>query len=188
MSDLAAYPPASRVFAENVVSSPKVGSKDHVFNNQHGTISTKLITLTGSGGIANNIVFTVTETIEVFKLQGFVSTALQNCGTASLGFFDGSVTTDITQPTPGATLTNFVANSWVGVTGTAGAALTVKNANAGYVFSPTTNILLQPLILGQKSGATSTVEFTYTTSNTPTSGAIQFEMWWRPLTTNAAVV
>jgi hypothetical protein len=68
--------------------------------------------------------------------------------------------------------------------------LTYKTADAGSMLEPAViqNQMFSPLILVQKTGDIETnIEYVYTTTDDPTSGAIKFNVRWLPLTSDANV-
>ena len=153
------------------------------------TVSSK--SLTASNTTAVVPIFTVTGQVKVTRIYGIVTTTLvSNCTAAYWRLNDGSVTTDITLSS-GATLSTFAAGSFIGRTTLVASALVGKNSTSGQIqdiAAATTKNILQPFIAGQAvGGATTNIEFVYTTTNTPISGAIDFYLRWVPLAPNSYV-
>lgn len=155
---------------------------------QLGMVSADSQALSASGATANVPIFTVTGTIQVNAIYGVVTTALGNCTAAYWRFNDGSNQSNITLNT-GTTLTNAGIGAAIVKKGLAGAALTLLNSDQERVSEPTTleTLYFSPFVLTAKNGTTTNIEFTYTTSDTPTSGAITFYLGWVPLSADGAV-
>lgn len=135
--------------------------------------------------------FTITGDVYVVSLYGVVTTALGANNTAAYWRInDGSAQASISLST-GTTLSAAPAGSLIVRDSIASVALALKSASAAGVQDPvaaTAPSLFMPFALVQKTGnVTSTVEFLYTTTDTPTTGAIDFYIGWVPLTTGATV-
>lgn len=155
----------------------------------HGALSTDSQTLTANNTTANVPIFTVTGTIEVLGLWGIVTTVLgANHTTAFWRMNDGTNTPAITLAT-GTTLSAANLGSIIAKKGLAAAALTLTQADQTRVSEPTTleTTYFSPFVINAKNTATSNIEYSYATTDTPTSGAIQFFLRWIPLSVNANV-
>ena len=73
--------------------------------------------------------------------------------------------------------------------GLAAAALTLLTSAAGRVSEPTTleTQYFSPFVAVKKSGATTQIEYVYATTDTPTSGVIQFFVSWLPVSADGMV-
>lgn len=153
-----------------------------------GITSSSEITLVGSGAAVTVPVFHVTGSIEVRALYGVVTTNLANHTAAAWLLNDQGATIYITA-VGGTSLTNIKAGSMIVKKGLVGAALTaLTNAN-GVISEPTTleTTYFSPFVMVKKTAAVTDIEYGYTTSDTPTTGAIKFYLRWLPLSDDAAV-
>lgn len=146
-------------------------------------------TLVGSGATVAVPIFGITGEVLVFGLWGVVTTALGNNTVAYFRLNDQTAQTNITNST-GTTLTGATAGSAILKITTSGSALTLLNASAAHFQETAANHMeLQNFIVVQKTGGVATnIEFVYTTSDTPTTGAITFYLGWIPLSAGASVV
>lgn len=132
------------------------------------------------------VIFTLTGAVQVLALWGEVTTALSSNVTAAfVQLNDQTASPDITLAT-GVTLSSLGVGTLIVKEGLTAAALVAKDVAAGYFeeSTPAGQPSFTPFIIGKKTGATTTVDFTYTTTNTPSSGAILWHALWLPLTSN----
>lgn len=154
-----------------------------------GVISRDTQTLTANNTTAHVPIFGITGTIEVRALYGVVLTTLgANHTAAGWRLNDQTAQVDITLAA-GTTLSAAAAGSVIVKKGLAGAALALLNNSAGVVSEPTTleTMFFSPFVITKKTGATTNIEYSYTTTDTPTSGVIQFFMRWMPVSQDASV-
>lgn len=141
-------------------------------------------TLTGNNTTVATPIFGVTGSVLITALYGVVTTTLGANNTAAYWRLnDQSAQVNITLST-GTTLSAKTAGSTIVKKGLAAAALTVLDAAAGVVSEPTTleTEYFSPFTLVQKTGGVATnIEFVYTTTDTPTTGAITFYAKYIPL-------
>lgn len=153
-------------------------------------ITSKSITFSGSNTTVNVPLFSVTGSVEVKSLYGVVTTALGNHTAAYFRFNDGTAAVDITLAT-GTTLSSATAGSVVSRRSLVTVAAAFNNSSAARVSDPVnanTSSYFSPFVASQKTNSVSSnIEYTYTTTDTPTSGAIQFFCEWRPLSDNGNV-
>ena len=147
-----------------------------------GMVLTNTLTFTGDGATVATPLFHITGTVQVLGLWGVVTTALENHTAAHWRLNDQGAQVDITKAS-GTTLTNMIAGSAIVKKGLAGAALTLLDNAAGKVSEPTTleTMFFSPFVLVKKTGAVTDIEYVYTTSDSPTHGAIQFFVNWIPV-------
>lgn len=133
-------------------------------------------------------IFTITGDIEVRGLWGVVTTVLGANNTAAYWRLnDQTAQVNITLNT-GTTLSAAAAGSLIAKYTTVGSALVLSTSAAGRIHETTANHEeLQPFTIVAKNGATTNIEFVYSTTDTPTSGAIQFFLRWLPLSINSNV-
>lgn len=159
-------------------------------NEEASNVASNSKTLSANNTTANVAIFGITGTIEVVALYGVVTTTL---GANHTGAFfrlnDQSAQTNITLNTVGVTLSGFAVGAFIGKTALAATLATVKNANVGQFYEGATAgiPLLSPFQITKKNGAATNIEYTYTTTDAPTSGVIQFFLEWIPRSADAAV-
>ena len=154
-----------------------------------GLLATDTKTFTDNNTTAYIPIFGITGVIEIRGLWGIVTTALGNHTAAYWRLNDQTAQVSITLST-GTTLSSAPADSLILKNGLAAAALTYKSAAAGFVSEPTTleTMIFSPIILGTKTAlTTTTIEYVYTTTDTPTSGQIQFFLRFLPISSDASV-
>lgn len=140
-------------------------------------------TLTGSGATVAVPLFSVTGTVSVLALWGNVTTALGNCTATAWRLNDGSAQSDITLAT-GTSLTNATAGSIILRRLLATNALNFDNASQERVQDAggTGVSNFSEFVAVQKTaGVATNIEFVYTTSDTPTTGVINFYIQYVPL-------
>ena len=121
-------------------------------------------------------IFGVTGSVNVLALWGVVTTALGANHTAAYWRLnDQTAQVNITLNT-GTTLSAIAAGSLLTKIGLAAAALSKVDNAAGRVNEPTTleTPYFSPFEATKKLNATTNIEYNYTTTDTPTSGVIQF--------------
>lgn len=150
--------------------------------------STATTTLNVNNTTGSLVAFTITGSIEAY-IYGVVTTVLSsNVTAAHLRLNDQSATVDITLNT-GVALSSAPVGSIIARTGLVASALTLKSAAAGAFQDAASagNGVLTPFIVTKKSGATTTIDFRYTTTNAPSTGAIQWFLVWQARSADAAV-
>lgn len=147
-------------------------------------------TLSANLASANVPIFGITGTVRVTKLYGVVTTTL---GANHTGAFfrlnDQTSQINITLNTVGSTLSAFTAGAWLGKTGLNTLLLSVKNNNAGQfteALAAATNLFSEFTVI-KKTGAATNIEYNYSTTDTPTSGVIQFFIEYQPLSADGSV-
>lgn len=141
------------------------------------------MTLNANNATAAVPIFGVTGVVEVMRLWGVVTTDLGSNVTASFWRLnDQTAQLNITLNT-GTILSSLKAGSWIVKKDLAATALTKKDNAAGALSEPTTleTMIWSPIVIVKKTAATTNIEFVYTTTNTPTSGVIQFFAEYRAL-------
>lgn len=157
---------------------------------QNGLLTLDKQILVGSGGTVTLPIFSLTGTVLVNALFGVVTTALGNNTAAYWRLNDGSAQSNITLNT-GTTLTNATVGSTIVKKGLATAALVLLEASQERISEPTVSetSYFSPFVAQQTTGGIATnVEFVYTTSDTPTTGAITFSLGWVPLTPGSRIL
>lgn len=148
-----------------------------------GLITTDAQVLVGSGATIAVPLFTVTGAVEVTALYGVVTTTLGNNTAAAWRTNDGSTQNDITLST-GTTLTGAIKGAIIAKKALKASALTLIAGTSAQVDESGANLpFFQPFVIQANAAATSNIEFVYTTSDTPTTGAITFYLRWAPIAT-----
>lgn len=146
-------------------------------------------TLSANNATASTAIFSLTGSVEVLRIWGVVTTVLgSNHTAAGYRLNDQAAQVDITLAA-GTTLSSAAAGSVIAKAGLAAAAVVLINNSAGRVNEPTTleTTYFSPFTLVKKTAATTNIEYTYTTTNTPTTGVIQHFVEYRPLSVDGAL-
>lgn len=154
-----------------------------------GVVSRSSKTLTGNNTTVAVPVFGITGTVNVIGIYGVVTTDLGANNTAAYWRLnDQTAQVNITLNT-GTTISAVKAGSVIVKKGLAAAALVLLDNAAGRVSEPTTleTTYFSPFVGTQKTGAATNIEFVYTTTDTPTSGTIQFFLVWLPVSADATI-
>ncbi len=162
----------------------------HVPITQLGLTTIDSQTLTANNTTADVPIFGITGSILVNALYGVVTTALGvNNTTAYWRLNDQTTQSNITVNT-GTTLSAAPVGSMIVKKDVAANALVLLSASQERVSEPTTleTLYFSPFVVQQKTGAVETnIEFVYSTTDTPTTGAITFYLGWVPLSVGATV-
>jgi hypothetical protein len=149
-------------------------------------IETKSITLDANNTTKAHRVFTVTGRVMVEGLYGVVTTALGSAVTAAHWRTNDQTATLPISAVAGTTLSSFTVGSVLTRKSIVSVALSADNASAAKVIDPvaaTAPGFFMPFTVVQKTGGVQTdIEFVYTTTNAPTTGAITFYAIFKPLT------
>lgn len=159
-----------------------------ISNRKFGRVS-RSQTLSGSNTTVATALFRVTGTVQINQIYGVVTTALgSNVTAAYYRLNDQTAQVDITLNT-GTTLSSVAAGSTIVKKGLAAAAVTLLNNSAGRVSEPTTleTSYFSPFVAMKKTAANTDVEFVYSTTNTPTSGAITHYIEYEALSDDGLV-
>jgi hypothetical protein len=155
-----------------------------------------LLVSTSKTLVANNTtaavpIFSLTGTVDVLALYGIVTTVLGSNNTAA--FFrlnDQTAQVSITLAT-GTTLSSAPVGSLILRNALAATALVLKSSAAGAIVEPNTAAAPDPFVpfmITQKTGSiTTNIEFDYTTTNTPTTGVIQFFAKYLPVSSGSGL-
>lgn len=158
------------------------------FSNQSKLVASSK-TLSANNTTANIPIFRVTGAVRVTKLYGIVTTVLGSNQTAAYWRLnDQTAQVNITLNT-GTTVSAAVAGSELAKNGLATAALVLSNSSAGRVAEPGAAELTvkSEFEVIAKSGANTDIEYTYSTTNTPTTGAIQFFVEYQALSADGSI-
>lgn len=153
-----------------------------------GLITPSSKTLSGSNTTTAVPIYTVTGQVEITALYGVITTALGNNTAAYWRTNDGSTQNNITLNT-GTALTNAIVGGVISKKAGVGTALTLTAGTSAQVAESATAgaTYFQDFVLYANPLVTSNIEFVYTTTDTPTTGAITFYCRWVPLTSGSSV-
>lgn len=167
---------------------PTIGE---LLNSKYNKAS-KLATLSANNTTASVILFRVTGTVEITQLYGIVTTVLSsNVTAAHLRINDQTATVDITA-SAGTALSSLPVGSKVTRHSVNTVAIKADSSAAAKVIDPvaaTAPAVHMPFEVVQKTAAVQTdIEFRYTTTNTPATGAITFYVEWQPISEGSTLV
>lgn len=160
------------------------------YNRAATLLATKSYTTNVNNGTANGALFSITGTVRILKLYGVVTTVLGTNHTgAYFNLYDQTARVNITLNTVGVTLSSFAVGSIVAKTALAATLATIQSNAAGAIIEPATaqGLVFSEFVAVKKTGAVTEIDYTYTSTNTPTSGVIQFFCEWQPMSADAAV-
>lgn len=134
-------------------------------------------------------IFRLTGAVLVIRLYGVVLTALGNHTAAAFRLNDQTLQTDITLNT-GVSLSSASAGSVIAKRALATSAAQASLSSVGRFNEGSTagTRYYGEFNLTKKSGATTDIEYVYTTTDTPTSGSIQFFVEYIPVSSDGALV
>lgn len=152
----------------------------------------KELTFTGNNTTVATAIFTVTGAVMVTRIWGEVTTDFgANHTDAHFRVNDQTATDQIITKATTLTLNGISDGAVIFKTGLITAVATYKSADVGSVYEPTTlqTSIFTPFVVIQKTGGIQTdIEYVYTTTDTPTSGAMKFYVSYYPLTEDGSVV
>lgn len=159
-------------------------------NEEATNVANTTKTTNANNTTANVPIFRITGTVEVKGLYAIVTTVLGANHTGS--FFrlnDQTAQTNITQSVAPTALSAAAVGTFIGKTALSATIATVQTPAAGRFYeSATAGIpLLAGFFVTKKTAANTDIEYTYSTTDAPTSGAIQFFLEWIPRSADAAV-
>lgn len=154
-----------------------------------GVVTRSSVTLNGNNTTVNVPVFGITGTVNVVGIYGVVTTDLGANNTAAYWRLNDQTAQPAITLSTGTTLSAVKAGSVIVKKGLAAAALVLLDNAAGRVSEPTTleTSYFSPFVATKKTGAATNIEFVYTTTDTPTSGVIQFFVVWLPISADGKV-
>lgn len=163
---------------------------DHQPITWRGVISASPHALTANNTTAAVPIFTVVGQVEVTGLYGVITTTLGANNTAAYWRTnDGSTQNSITLNT-GTALSAAVAGGTLSKKAGVATALTLTAGTSGQVLESGTAgaTYFQDFVLQATPGVTTNIEFVYSTTDAPTSGAITFYVRWVPITQGSSIV
>ncbi len=163
---------------------------NHVPITTDGLVTSDSQTLIGNNTTVNVPIFTIQGSVECRGLWGVVTTVLGSNNTAAYWRVNDQTNQSNITVNTGTTLSAAPVGSLIVKKGLAATALTLLSASQERVSEPTTleTPYFSPFVITALPTATTNIEFTYSTTNAPTTGVIQFFLRWLPLTNNANVI
>jgi hypothetical protein len=155
-----------------------------------GATVTKSITLSANNTTAAVPIFTLTGIVRA-ELYGVVTTAIGSNHTAEkFQINDGTLVQDISVSTGVDALSSAPVGTLIARVRQYAGPLSIASTATGGIGDPDVQNtpFLCEFIAVKKSSATTQIEYVYTTTNTPTSGAIKFYCKYLPLSDDGAVV
>jgi hypothetical protein len=175
---------ATKAYADSVASAAQTAAEAYAESLMDTTVP-KSITLSANNTTATVDIFTVTGVgIEIVALIGLVTTGIGSNHTASqIVAYDGSTTVDVTATGADPLSAAAVGTVLAAISATNPLAIVDRSAVSAGDSTPNA-----PLIsVFTKTGATTKIQYKYTTTNAPTSGAITWYLTYKPIADGAAV-
>lgn len=147
-------------------------------------------TLSANNTTANVQLFRVTGNVRILKLYGIVTTVIgANHTGAYFRTNDQTAQLDLTLSAVGVALSAAAVGTMIARTALAATLATVKTAAAGRLTEPASAGILvnAEFEVTAKGSANTDIEYTYTTTDAPTSGVIQFFVEYEPLSADGAI-
>jgi len=154
-----------------------------------GLTAIKSLTLSGNNTTVAAPIFSITGSVEIRAIWGVITTTLGANHTAAHWRLNDQTAQVVITAAAGTALSAKKAGSVIVKKGLAGAALSLLDNAAGVISEPTTleTTYYSPFVAVKKTAAVTNIEYVYTTTDAPTSGAIKFYCRYLPLTDDASV-
>lgn len=145
--------------------------------------------LTGNNTTVTTPIFTITGTVEIRGLWAVVTTVIGANHTAAYFRLNDQTAQPAITASSGVTLSGLAVGTTLVKKGLAAAAVTLLDNAAGRVSEPTTleTTFFSPFVAMKKTAALTQIEYLYTTTDTPTSGSIQFFVRFLPVSTDGTI-
>lgn len=144
----------------------------------------KTITLDASNTTKSHVIFTVTGSVLIHRIWGEVTTVIgANHTKGHLRTNDQTATIDLSESVTGATLSALAVGTMLWRSGVLATALQLDDNAVGAIQDAVSagNRVFSPFAVTKKSGAVTTIDYRYTSTDTPHSGAIKWRADWEPL-------
>jgi len=148
----------------------------------------KAITLAGSNATVRTDLFKVSGSVKM-RIWGVVTTVIGANHTAGHLQVDDGTAQDLITAAAGVTISTFEAGSLISKEGLVATALTGTQADQGRVEEPAAagDPSLQEFTVTANPAADTHIEYSYATTDTPTTGAIKWFCEWEPMDDNGLV-
>jgi hypothetical protein len=146
-------------------------------------------TLTGSNTTVATPLFHIIGSVLILALYGVVTTDLGANHTASAYRINDQTAQVYLTAVAGTDISAIKAGSLIVKKGVVATAISKVDNVAGAILEPTTleTNLFTPVLVTKKTGATTDIEYRYTTTDAPTSGAIQHVVYYLPISQDGAL-
>lgn len=161
-----------------------------IFPPEQPRTETSSQTIAGSNTTEALSIFRVTGAVQITKLYGIVTTVLgSDHDGAYFRLNDQTAQVSLTESGTGADFAGLVAGSIIAKNDLVGVAARSADSAAGAILEEGAagQQMFQPFIMVKKPAANTDIEYVYTTTETPTSGAIKFFCEWLPLSDDGNV-
>lgn len=155
-----------------------------------GVVSNKVQVLTGNNTTVNTPLFRITGAVEIRALWAVVTVDLGANHTAAAWRLNDQAAQVYITAVGGTTLSAIKAGSSIVKKGVVATALTKLDNAAGVISEPSTleTTYFSPFVMVKKTAANTDIEYSYATTDAPTTGALQHFIRWLPLSADANVV
>jgi len=151
----------------------------------------KTITCDVNNGTASEVVFTVTGAVLVLRIWGEIVEAddITNHTAGHLRTNDQTATIDLTEAGTGTALSGEAVGTIISKTALAAVAITKDSNAVGAITEPASagQELFSPFIVVKKSGAVTTIDYRYTSTDTPHDCDIRWKAEYIPLSDDGAL-
>ena len=149
----------------------------------------KDLTLSASNETVNPAIFTITGAVMLTRLWGVVTTVLGSNHTAASWRLNDQTAQVYLTAVGGTTLSSIKAGSVILKDKLVAVALTKLDNVAGVVSETATAgiPIFSPVVLVKKTAATTQIEYRYSTTQTPTTGAIRFFASYYPISSDGLI-
>ena len=149
--------------------------------------SSSAVTLNVNNTTGSKVAFTVTGCVHVHAIWATVTTVISSNHTAGhLRTNDQTATIDISEAVTGIALSALAVGTVFYKESLAAVALKLLDNAAAKMEEPATAGIpwSSPFVVLKKTAATTTIDYRYTTTNAPSTGALLFGALWIPLSTD----
>jgi dihydroxyacetone kinase DhaKLM complex PTS-EIIA-like component DhaM len=156
---------------------------NHVPLQGNGIVITSTKTLTGNNTTVNVPIFTITGSVDIVTMYGVITTTLGANHTAASWRINDQTAQVYLTAVGGTALSAKTAGSMIVKEGLVATALTLIDNVAGAISEPAAaqGGVSSEIFITKKTGALTQIEYCYTTTDAPTSGAIEFFVGYYPL-------
>lgn len=144
----------------------------------------KSITLDANNTTKSHVLFTVTGSVLIHRIWGEVTTVIGANHTAGhLRTNDQTATIDLSESGTGLTLSGLAVGTMIWRAGVLATALQLDNNAAGAIQDAVSagNGVFSPFVVTKKTGAVTTIDYRYASTDAPHSGVIKWRADWEPL-------
>lgn len=149
----------------------------------------KDLTINASGATVNPPIFTITGSVLIEKIWGEIITDLSSNHTAAALRLNDQTSQIYLTAVGGTALSSLKAGSIIIKDRLVATAISKIDNVAGAVLEAAAiqTKIFTPIIITKKTGATTQIEYKYTSSNTPATGVIRFHVSYQPLSSDGAI-